>query len=739
MKTSISKFLTKGINILLLMLLFVPSKSSAESWPFTLMCPPNGYLSCTADVYNLSSFGNATVMYGNNTYSAGQPTVVYNLNSCNVGTITRTWMVEDQYWNWHSCTQTIYVSSGGYAQPNIYWPIDIELTGCNPSTHPSSLPEASSFPTWDSGICSMLGRSYSDMEFYVNSQCRKIMRTWKVIDWCDFNPNTGYKIYTRTQIIYIVNNHPPTLPPKDTVYVQSFDCKDAEVNVPPLNLHPSICGGQFQITNDSKYAKSSGNNISGKYPVGTTKVTYNIKYGCNSTAKKETVVIVKRPLPTPYCLAQITTSLMPLDTDGDGIVDNGMVEVTAKNFDRGSFSKCSSHPLRFSFSRDVNDTKRILTCDHIGKNKLQMWVTDVWGGQEYCEVEVVVQNNAANIPNCYPQPDPDDEEDEADTSFVSIRGNVRTLTDRNLPNVEVKLTLLDSTTLFVSKYDTVTAVVLDSFINLSGYKLYRYIETTEIIETTDTIELPSSHYYTITDSLGRYFFDSIADYRGKVTIEASYNDVDTRFITDADLQLLRRLVAGDIVFQSYHQYLASDINEDGTIDNQDILLLESFLQGNIDEIPGTKWFVLDAAASFANSIDVLTSDLPNAIHLDSLVDNIQDINFVAIQKGNISIDPGSLLPQVVESRKSSSRIKTFPNPTFGHFNISYESTSFQPYNLEVYSTVGDKIFTTKGMMTVGTNIIALDASAWPHDGNYIFKLLIDNEVHNGMIMRISLQ
>ena len=108
MKSRFSSFLNMVSVIILLQLFSINTKAN---YSFVLNCPPNKYITCTDDLYNLSRFGNATYTLGYMTFSAGMPVVTYYLNSCHSGYITRTWSVEDPYWNWQTCTQTIYAVS----------------------------------------------------------------------------------------------------------------------------------------------------------------------------------------------------------------------------------------------------------------------------------------------------------------------------------------------------------------------------------------------------------------------------------------------------------------------------------------------------------------------------------------------------------------------------------------------------------------------------------------------------
>ncbi len=707
------------------------SAEEAE-WPFSLTCPANVTVSCTANLSNLSQYGTAMVMNGHHTYPAGTPTVTYNLSSCNVGTILRTWMVEDMNWNWHSCTQTITVTRPNNAPPTIYWPADVTLNGCNPNINPYTMSGHDNYPTWDHAVCSMLGRSYSDMEFYVNSQCKKIMRTWKVLDWCDYSPHQGYKIYQRVQTIFIMESTPPDLVCPAEITVNSFNCKDADLVAHPLTVHGSACGGQFHIINNSKFAVSSGANISGKYPIGKTKVTYTVRYGCGLTRTCHTdVIVLNGATPTPYCIREITTSLMPLDTDNDGKVDNGMVEIEARRFNHGSFSSCGYNPLRFSFSSDVNDTKRILTCDHVGKNEMEVWVTDSRGGQNFCNIIVNVQNNAAQIPDCQPKPVV------VPPPPYSVAGDVTTITDRPLSDVRMKLEYLDSLYTYNITYDTIETLELDSFINHSGFKLYFYNKTLKITQSVDSVATFIERF-TLTDTLGKYVFDSLPLREKPVKISGEYADDARRFIDSKDVELLTKFLLGEVTFMSYPQFLASDVNEDGVINNTDLTLLMDFVNGVTNELPGDNaWYVLDKKATFTNPEDVLTSPLPVYVFLDSVSLVQQSVPFVAIKKGNISIEPGNFKDVEISVRNQSTSdisVVAYPNPFRNQLNFEVNAPNSGKSVLLLYNASGQNILTQNVELAKGENVFAIDLNHLT-TGLIIYKWVINEETITGKVIK----
>lgn len=400
---------------------FANDKCVDEEDSFTLYCPDDVTVSCSDEIWDLSIYGNATYYYNGGWYDAGTPVVNYYLNSCNSGYITRTWTVEDYNWNPYSCTQTITVTADGstFNESNITWPQEhITLEGCYPSTHPSQLPPGWGYPTWyNSGSScgtSNVGVSYSDQVYTISSTCKKIVRKWQVMDWCQYNPNSWYGgytpgLWTYYQFIKISKGDLPILVCPDDITVNSNNCVNAYLNVPPLWVEGETCGGDFEITNDSPYADSNGADISGTYPVGWHYVKYTVKYGCGSkkTCTRKIKVTKKKP-PVPYCYAALAVPLMGVDTDGDGEFDDGMVEIWAKDLDKGSTASCNGGNLKFSFSSDVTDTYKTFTCDDVGENEVQMWVTDNSGNQSYCLVTIDVQNNGANIPNCEPEEDDTD-------------------------------------------------------------------------------------------------------------------------------------------------------------------------------------------------------------------------------------------------------------------------------------------------------------------------------------------
>ena len=122
---------------------------------------------------------------------------------CNKGTIVRTFRAFDCHGNSSQCTQRIVVT---YEQDYfVRFPNDVIVTICDGTGVYGE-------PTFFGEDCELLGVSYEDAIFtVVPDACYKIERSWKIINWCTFNPN-GICIDVPNPNPNATSNHPSNLP-----------------------------------------------------------------------------------------------------------------------------------------------------------------------------------------------------------------------------------------------------------------------------------------------------------------------------------------------------------------------------------------------------------------------------------------------------------------------------------------------------------------------------------------------
>ncbi len=709
------------ITIVSAFLSFIPNKVSA----LELHCPQDYWLDCGAEIWDLSQYGNAYYSINYIQYDAGLAHVQYHLSSCNTGYITRTWTVEDQYWNLHSCTQTLYIEGGDFKFSDITWPLnDLHLDGCDANAHPNNLPAEYQRPSWNYVTCSQVASSYRDQVFHFGPDCKKILRQWTVIDWCTYTGGSK-GIYRYSQTIKISRDEAPIVSCAKEISVQSTRCDSAYVSIPGVAIDGVSCTGDYSVVHNYTHAISSSD-PSGMYPVGTTTVRYSVEYACGSEVVCQTKVKVNAPGPVPYCLADLNVVLMPQDTDGNGTIDDGMVEVWAKDVNVGSYHPCNNNMLQFSFSADVNDNVRVFTCDEIGYNTVQMWVTDYRGNQSYCLVNINVQNNGANIPNCEP--------DIGARDIVSGKA----MDEDQKPLTEVFITVKDRLPYYEYVTDiveTVDFITLDSFYNQSGSIIYIY----DTVVSTDTIVVDSFGRINVlnlyTDETGRFYSNEIPINRNYEF--TAYKADDMSLINGSDLSLLANYVFAGGEFNNPYTYLAADVNEDKVVDIEDYNILKDLINEEEDEWPQERqWVFYSEKGMEEMTAQPLDDSLSEMIEVANLSGTGNKINFMGILKGDLTRYEATTELQsepVLEYRSVlSEETMLFPNPFKNKLNI--QGPEGVDVQVELYTLTGKKILqrtqTSNTELEIGAELLP--------NGTYMYRMVINGEeVKAGKLVRAN--
>ncbi len=729
----------KGILSLILFLFINLSVSNANDDYWALVCPPDVNVDCDDELWDLSIYGDAYIStYGGN-LPAGNPTVHYYLNACGSGHITRTWMAEDPYWNWISCTQTIWVGSGGnFGYNNIEWPKDTLLLGCDPYTHPN----ATGYPSWTYVDCSMIGTSYSDMVFTVNDGCRKIMRTWKLMDWC--STGGSYQTWTHRQFIKIANNEVPQFDCPADITASSNNCKNANVTAIPLYIDPSTCGGHYTITNSSPYSYAKGADISGVYPVGTTKVGLTVKFGCGMKRSCWINVIVKNNKPpSPICLSQVNIALMGLDTDKDGINDQGMVDIWAKDLDWKSTSNCGFYPLQFSFSADSLEMFKRFTCDDLGLNTVNMYVSDSYGNQSYCVVRIDVQNNGAKITPCVrkvvvPQ-------DTTTISSLYISGRVNYFNDKPLEKVEMTLINMESETKYVSTFDTTVVMTKDSFINYSGVVLYFFERDTVIVETIDTVTTQNEEYYSMSDTDGLFSFEDMVKLDKSFMLKCGSYDQNLEGIDKKDLDALTEFIIGTRMFKSAKEYLAADINDDGIVNLLDLSLLIDYIKGDITSFGDNDWVLYLENEKIRVNPELALTERNDWYQIDSIKESITDLIFKAVQRGDIIEEKGNLNNKNKSELRSAenllngkyiSEVTAYPNPFSSVVNLTIMSQNKGTAQIKIFGVTGKELIYKIKEVEPGTSQFQISLNDIP-ESMIFYQVTLNGDIHTGKLSRIN--
>ena len=385
--------------------------------PPIIYCPPADTIDCDFhyDTSDLSMFGEP-IVHDNCDYTLTEM-VFEHVDQCREGYIERVWIAQDSN-NMVTCSQRIYIiNSTPFDSSNITWPEDFDTTECiNALLTPDLLPERFAFPRVDEDFCDLVGITYTDQTFDFsnsNEACYKILRTWKIINWCRFD-SSQFGQWTHEQVIKVNDDVAPIITSScaplempifdncDTGYINlvatgTDSCTEDIV----LRWEYHIDYFNDGITDVSDSGFGSMIDASRFVPLGDHNVRWVFEDRCgNRTVCTQNFDVFNAKPPTAYCKNGLIVDLIPMDLDGDGECDNEMVEVWAVDLDDNSTSACGDS-LIYSFGMDTSNTSIVFNCDSFGRREVVLCVTDTRGYQSCCTTFVVVQDN--NMVNCCPK------------------------------------------------------------------------------------------------------------------------------------------------------------------------------------------------------------------------------------------------------------------------------------------------------------------------------------------------
>lgn len=347
--------------------------------PF-IACPTAVTIACKEDYEDLSVTGLPVILD-----ACGVDTFYYTdfveINSCHVGRVVRTWTAIDVNGNEKQCQQEIFIEDNTVF--GVSFPANYQSFECGADLSP----EVAGEPILTNHNCEEVSVVSNDILLPISAPaCLRILREWTVINWCEYELNSGSTdgYFTYTQEIILSDTIAPEINCfNDTIIgVSSANCGAALVNLPMVNAQD--CSDSITIENNSLYAFSSGADASGNYPIGTHQIVYSASDGCgNLTTCSVTVTVEDAQVPNVYCVGNITLS----------INNQGFVVVTPEMIDLGSIDNCTdAENLIFNLSRDT------FTCLDVGIQEITLSVIDENDNIGSCTMMVEIQNNVAICP-----------------------------------------------------------------------------------------------------------------------------------------------------------------------------------------------------------------------------------------------------------------------------------------------------------------------------------------------------
>lgn len=557
----------------------------------------------TAEYVEFSSAAIDGVVLGNCMELISDEFTSSDIGSCATGSATRMLTFTNQQGLSVTDIQNItFINPSPFTLADITFPADTSFTNlCDfEATHPDNLPEGYNYPVFTEDGCDQVGLDYDDQVIDGSDgalSCYEIIRTWTLADWCQ-NSGGTFATFQGIQLITVTNTIGPEITGDCSSREQcSFDLECGPMFIELVNEGTDDCtDNEFLDWNYAIDAFSDGtiditgttSDASGTYPVGLHTIFWTLSDGCGNTdVCNYTFEIKNCQLPTLICLDNLTTEIIPTDTDGDSNPDTEQVTITASFFDGGSYHICGT-PIQLSFSDDVLDTVRVYGCDDIGEQAIQLWGTDVNGNQDFCTTILDVQNNI-NEGLC------------PITVNFNITGEIKTQADEMISQAIIALEGSDMTeeTAEAGNY-AFNDVDLGSTYLLNPSKNVDHMNGV----TTLDIILIQKHI------LGLQMLDS-----PHKILAADINHSDN--VSGSDIIQLRKMILG--VYDNFPN--------------------------------NTSWRFIDDDHIFADPANPWISDLPETYAIDELSENmVIDFRGVKIGDVNGSAIPNELIGDVIDSR-----------------------------------------------------------------------------------------
>jgi hypothetical protein len=556
--------------------------------PPTILCPTGRTLVCGDSRIDAWVSGTAafdTTFFGKPTTGGvcsnqifASRIIANNINvKCKTGTVDREWfLVADPSVR---CTQRLTITSPAFSVSSVTWPGDRTIPTCDLD---AATPEAlNSKPSVNNLTCRDIGVSSTDQYFYNTPEaCIKILRTWRVIDWCSYASNQV--VAEHTQVIKLAGTGGAIFTGcTNKVFDADAGKCEKEVTLSASATDGCTDAADLKYTwsldlgkNNTVDASGTGNSFTRTLPAGTHKVTFTVTNRCGvpSTCMYD-VTIRGTKKPTPICYREV---VWVMDSDG-------RTEIWASDFNLKSENNCGDNSkLKYSFNAAGTQPAQTFTCADIPNGQvaripLRMYVIDENGSSDFCEVILILQDspltnactdNAGLLP--------------------TVSGRIVTENNEGLDNIEVEL------------------------VNMA--------DATEIKE--------------MTHNEGQYKFSGLDVFDPK-TIQAYNNSDILNGVSTLDLVLIQRHILNIQPLNSPYKLLAADVNNSRSITASDLVSLRKVILGITNEFENnTSWRFVPTSYIFSEP--TFPFDFPSKVNLDSLFEDKSNVNFTALKVGDVN-------------------------------------------------------------------------------------------------------
>lgn len=646
----------------------VANVKTQDKKPPVISVPPAITIDCDVDYKNTNNTGGVATATDN--CSVKITFTDAGTLKCGLGTITRTWKATDNQGLSDSKTQIIVIKdSDPFGPEDIKWPADLEINGC--STADATPELLNSKPTYTNSNCADIAISWDDESFTIPGACLKILRTWRVVNWCDANPQNPQFI-TYVQKIVLKNSERPVFVAgcsNKTINSINSDCEEyVEHSVTATDdcTPAALLRYTWQYDEDNNGTidqTGTGSFYAKVYPAGKHKMTFTVKDLCENTTSCSYIFHVKdnKP-PTPICNSEV---VWVLD-------ENGKAEVWASDFNLKSEDLCDGSSLKYSFNASGSQPARNFTCADVPNGvsaiiPLKMYVIDEDGNSEFCDVRLILQDS----PNKNACPN-------TGNLTATLSGKVVNKTATGFENIAVDLKNM-----------------------------------------TDESSMQST-----TAQEGKFDFKEVPFFN-VYQLKAAKNDDILNGLSTLDLVLIQRHILGMKFIENPYDLIAADINKDKKVTASDLVGLRKVILGIDKQFASNEsWRFVPSNFVFADPRD--PHGFPEGIDISELSQNMENLDFTAVKTGDVNNSATYNVRSIVSENRTAPALLLITDQSFEagqtlHTPISSGET-MEVSGMQFAVKIDESKFLFKG---IESDVLKIGSDHY-HYSNGVLKISVDS-------------
>ncbi|MCB0658836.1 MAG: T9SS type A sorting domain-containing protein [Saprospiraceae bacterium] len=526
------------------------------------------------------------------------------LDACHTGTIYRVWEASDISGNSARCTQIIVVENNDPFDANnpdhLVWPGDTVLYGCG-TAYDTTI--TGSPHIYYDGCSQIAYRYYDEVYESITGVCLKILRYWKVLDWCQFegseydpfDPNVP-GTWRHLQVIKIMDSIPPRwVSPIADVTVNIEDgCGPVHASLAAIDADDCTSSIRYRYTidygnNHTIDTTGKTNRIEGTFPMGESLVTLYADDGCGNIIDTSFIVTARdNKRPTPGLESLITTLMSPA----------GMIQVPAYKFNKSSFDNCTpDEDLLYAYSDDPADSLRTFTCADLGLQLVTIYVFDGSGNYDFAiDVPLTIQDNN----NACPGPTPSGDQGE-----ISIVGKITTSAGKAVDQTDVYMR-----------------------------------------------DEAASEHPVSTNILGQYVFNKVpVNHNYQIKPVKSINPLNG--VSTLDVVKIMKHILGVDKLNDPYQLLAADVNFSGQVNGGDVIDLRKIVLGLTEFKDQRSWIFVNKNYQFKNELNPFEENYPQSYTIQQAAADMQ-VNFIGVKMGDV--DNTAIVGQLAQAEIRSNPV-----------------------------------------------------------------------------------